>query len=242
MKNELVKSNNSAGRVYRILATAKELDSKGSALAGWARIFSLNPTDEVGVFVRLTAMQQEMARARSEFERRYKFGGVHHDPIPKLVLIIQQANLQQQWQQLVQQIDSASMSALGLIAKTLPADSPGAEVSDDDLGELVKKVDELVSETLAAGLDDGLCRIIVERLHAIKTAILMYKVYGNHGLDDAVQSTIGSVILNRDSLANKAPPGVIKKLGKLLEKIRTLIHTADEFRGLASILAGLLTG
>lgn len=227
--------------MYRIFVAAKGLNYKGPALGGWAKIFSLKATDAIGVFACLTAIQEEMARARSEFEQLHTFSDLNHDPIPKLVTIIQQSSLQQQWTQVVQQIDSASMSALGLIARTLPVESAGAEVNDDDLEKLAGKVDELVAETLETGLDERLCKMIVERLHAIKTAILMYKVYGNRGLDIAMQAVVGSVILNPDPEGKKAPRSFVKKLTELVQTIQTLIHTADAVRGLSN-LAGLLTG
>ena len=226
--------------MYRIFVAAKGLNYKGPALGGWACIFSLDRFDEVEVFARLTAMQEEMARARSEFEQRHKFGDVNHDPIPKLVTIIQQSSLQQQWTQVIQQIDSASMSALGLIARTLPADSAEAEVADDDLEKLAEKVGELVADTLDAGLDDGLCRTIVDRLHAIKTAILLYKVYGNRGLDTAMQAAVGSLAINREAFKAAAPRKLAEKVLAIVQKLHTLINAVGDVQALAATLTPLL--
>jgi hypothetical protein len=93
-------------------------------------------------------------------------------------------------------------------------------------------IEALWNSTLPDMLRSGL----LEEVERVRNAINMYKIKGAKGLKEALQGTIGAVVVNQEELqkASKGNADVIKRIGELIDKL-------DSFTSRALKLKRMLT-
>ncbi|MDR5876478.1 hypothetical protein QC815_16330, partial [Halomonas gomseomensis] len=95
------------------------------------------------------------------------------------------------------------------------------KVSEEEILEISEMVEFLFEELKNSNIDDVSRLLLLEEIERIRHALANYRIKGAKGVKEALQATLGSVMVNKEQLkplAEKSPE-ILDRLAKLLDKL-----------------------
>lgn len=235
----MIDESNPAGRLHRILSEVAAKNGDGICVRdAWAPVFGCNAKDEAAVLRGLV----EVYGLCEEVKNLIRLNpDLNHDlylaSFPKIERAILPVNLGQQWKALRVHLDGEVLARLQFCAEALQGFYSEESISEEDLSQIQEMVSALSDAITDSSISAELKLALLEELDRIKKAILLIKIKGAKGVKEALQSLVGSVVANHQSLKQlqNDEPDILKRLGGLLDKL-------DSFTARALKLKRMLTG
>lgn|GEM_PF-2374276 len=136
--------------------------------------------------------------------------------------------------QVLTEIDMLSLRACGDMLSAIYIDTA---ISEDDIAALQKDVDDLLKEVMKINLPHHLRNFLIDNLEKIRQALLGYRVRGNQGIREVIDSVLGASFLRRDELIEQAQD---ETNGQTIEKFFALIKKATEILSFAEKVKSLV--
>jgi len=235
----MIDESNPAGRLHRILSEVAAKNGEGICVRdAWAPVFGCAAKDEAAVLRGLV----EVYGLCEEVKNLIRLNpDLNHDlylaSFPKIEKAILPVNLGQQWKTLRGHLDGEVLARLQFCAEALQGFYSEESISEEDLAQIQEMVSALYDAITDSSISAELKLALLEELDRIKKAILLIKIKGAKGVKEALQSLVGSVVANHQSLKQlqNDEPDILKRLGGLLDKL-------DAFTSRALKLKRMLTG
>jgi hypothetical protein len=232
----MIDESNPAGRLYKILSMAKGQPDTNKVGDVWALVTGIENND-----IALTKGVLELYSLSQEIQRLIKINeGLNHTLYLSSFNQIDRSffplNLGSTWNLVKQYLTDEALTRLQFCADELSRFYSEESLAEEDLKDIVKKTEELFEALYNSTLPDTLRLCLLEEVERVRNAINMYKIKGAKGLKEALQGTIGAVVVNQEEL-QKASTGnadVIKRIGELIDKL-------DSFTSRALKLKRMLT-
>ncbi|MCY7947333.1 hypothetical protein P8891_13440 [Bacillus atrophaeus] len=112
--------------------------------------------------------------------------------------------------------------------------SQSKELESEQVTSLLSEIEELTKNFYASTLPEKLKLIVIKKLNLIREALIQYRITGLDGLQDALEQTIGSIILNGSEFSNQENDQNVKGLFGFINKLGHILsvgNTAGEFIG-----------
>ncbi|MEX2411647.1 MAG: hypothetical protein WD607_09835, partial [Candidatus Paceibacterota bacterium] len=147
---------------------------------------------------------------------------------PKIERAIFPLNLNANWKNQKMKLDPGVITTLRFCSEELNKHYSEEGVSEEDLVDVKKQIDELFEIVNSSKIDPLLRLTLLEELERIRSAIAMYQIKGAKGLSEALQSTIGAIVSKPNEIKElkKQKPKIMDKLFKILGKIDTITSRA----------------
>ncbi|PAU77006.1 hypothetical protein CK501_15415 [Halovibrio salipaludis] len=235
----MIDESNPAGRLHRILSEVATKNGDGICVRDvWAPVFGCSPKDEASVLRGLV----EVYGLCEEVKNLIKLNpDLNHDlylaSFPKIEKAILPVNLGQQWKALRSNLDGEVLARLQFCAEALQGFYSEEAISEEDVSQIHEMVSALSDAITDSSISPELKLALLEELDRIQKAIVLIKIKGAKGLKEALQSLVGSVVANHQSLKQLETdePDILERLGGLLDKL-------DAFTARALKLKRMLTG
>jgi hypothetical protein len=238
----MIKTNNPAGRLYMILEAAKAAPGGADGYQTWAGVFKVPPyeasaperkmpdesaAEALGRFLQVRTLVNEVesalrsieninhslyltpfSRIRAAFSLHYLNGGNY----PGAVL---------------GQITEGDMTVLAFCAEALDAQHSESVVEEEQLKELLDAVAALYEEVRAADVGTSLKEIILDQLEIIRRAVHEYRIRGVVRLQEALNTVVGSYVLNKEVWEQSADLKEVKDYKQVLSRFAAVVSFAS---------------
>ncbi|MBH8579024.1 hypothetical protein [Bisbaumannia pacifica] len=217
----MIDESNPAGRLHKILSQAKRHPDQEKVRDVWAKILGVEPDDVV-----VTKAVVELYSLSNEIQSLIKMNDkLNHElylvSFDSIVRAFFPLNLASSWSSVKKHLSDEALTRLQFCAEQLSTFYSEDTLSEEDLQQIVEKTELLFDAVFSSSLPDALRLSLLEEVERLRSAISIYKIKGAKGLKEALQGTIGSVVVNQDELkaASGDNPDVIKRLGDLIDKL-----------------------
>lgn len=117
-------------------------------------------------------------------------------------------------------------------------------ISAREITSLQKDVEALLEEVLKTDLPNDLRDFLIDNLEKMRQALLGYKIRGNQGIREVIESVLGASFLRRDELLEEAQDETkrktLEKFFALIEKATKILSFAEKVKSLAAPAIALL--
>jgi len=218
----------SAGRLLNIIQEAKKIQQNTKCIDAWAKILNTSPNDKPLLFKRLGSV---MALPSQIKEVVLNTEGIS-DTKPYLNWLspinnaFTHQNLSAQWETFIKYIDQHTINYLSMTTDMLNLQKPEPTLKDDQLTELKTNFIDIEKEINESDLDIDLKNFMLKRIKDILNALDEYKFNGIEPISDAINITIGQIVINND-IANKSKENSIaKKFWELIVDASVIVTLA----------------
>ncbi|MBT1443424.1 hypothetical protein KJI95_02655 [Shewanella sp. JM162201] len=232
----MIDKTNPAGRLYKILLTAKGHADNQSVKAVWSNVLNVEDND-----IEITKAVLELYSLASHTQLLIKMKkGLNHDlylssfnQIERLLIPI---NLSLTWGHIRGNLTEESLTRLQFCAEELSRFYTEESLSEEELKNIVSKIEALFDSVNSSNLPDTLRLTILEEVARLKHAVTMYQIKGAKGLKDALQGTIGAIVANQEELrtVRNENQDVIERLGELIDKLDSFTARALKLKEIVS--------
>ncbi len=232
----MIDETNPAGRLHKILVLAKAQHDNKKVRDVWSYVLEVESDDAA-----ITKAVVELYSLTHQIQSLIKMKeGLNHELYLNSFNNIERAliplNLTSGWSSVKVHLSEEALTRLQFCAEELSRFYAEDSLSEDELKNIIEKIEELFESVYSSTLPDALRLALLEEVERLRNAITMYKIKGAKGLKDALQSTIGAVVANQEELRTTGDDNrdVIKKLGELIDKMDSFTARALKLKTIVS--------
>lgn len=208
--------------------------------------------DAVSIRRALTRLDQLF----EEVERKIRsIPDVNHEVyirhFPTLMQGFANLNLRVKANQVLNFMSESAITSLEHSAERLGEEYQVGQVSDEELSELVSKIDEVTEFVLRGSLDSKLKEIAIDLLEALRGSVVEYRVRGLEGMEARIDEATGKLVRYYavKTKAEAREPQDITHDDQVFEKLRSTVIIAEGILAraltygpyLGSVIQGLLS-
>jgi len=232
----MIDESNPAGRLHKILSTTKRQPDGKKVLEVWADAIGIekdNVTVTKGVVGLYSLSQEIQSLIKMNAQLNHDLYLLSFKNIDRAFFPL---NLGADWKSVRPHLTDEALTRLQFCAEELKRFYSEESLADEDLEDIIKKTDQLFETLNKSKLSDTLRLTLLEEIQRVRNAISMYKIKGAKGLKEALQGTIGAVVVNQEEIKKSKNENaeVIKRIGELIDKL-------DSFTSRALKLKRMLT-
>ena len=232
----------SAGRLLNIIEESKKIHATTKCIDAWAKILNTNTNDMPLLFKRLGSVmslpsQIQKVVLNTEGIRDTKPYLTWLNPINNAFM---HQNLSANWDTFSKHIDGHTINYLAMTTDMLNLQSPEATIKDAELQKLKTDFLDIEKEINALDLDIDLKTFMMKRIKDIINAIDEYKFNGIEPLMDALNITVGQIILNNELAIKSNDNSISKKFWNLIVNASVIVTLATGVPQIESNLKNLL--
>ena len=235
--------NNPAARLHSILLKGKAKGPSAAFRVVCAEIFQLDSQDIASVLRVVSDMVFLVRDAKKAVVALEDIdNSLFVAPFDKIERALNQVNVQGNWGAFYDQLDEGTMTGLAFCADTLRVRCPEPVPQQVALDELLALVDETIAAVIKSTAPQQLKSVILEHLEAIKRAIKRFDIWGTKGLTNALESSVGAVLVERDVFSSERNHSTVKNFFEVLGRVNlvvTLTEKADVL--ISTTIKALLT-
>src|SRR5205085_7285799 len=101
-------------------------------------------------------------------------------------------------------------------------------INEDELKEILREVNELFEEVSSSSLEKELKTYILTQLELIRRGINEYRITGIKRLQEALATTIGSMLINRDLINQASDKQEVGKFVSLTMRFANVVTLASK--------------
>lgn len=206
--------NNPAGRLLDILNMAKRQSLSEPCRKVWAKVFQVEVEDVSLILEMLAETMNLIGRAKKDIESLENVNqALLLQPFERAEALFSRVNLDASWEQWSRLIDEKMLYGLQISDDVLARSSVLGVVSDDEIASIRAQIEDLTGKVLMSNFPEDLKLLLLKNLEALRHSLIIFKIKGLEGLDDALAQVVGSCSLRRDLIlpANHAATGEDKK-------------------------------
>jgi hypothetical protein len=139
------------------------------------------------------------------------------------------------------EIDMLSLRVCADMLSTVYVDTT---IPANDITALQKDVESLLADVMKTNLPNDLRDFLIDNLEKMRQALLGYRIRGNQGIREVVESALGASFLRRDELIEQAKDETkrktLEKFFAVIEKATKILSLAEKVKTLAAPAMALL--
>ncbi|SDU62652.1 hypothetical protein [Desulfobacula phenolica] len=232
----MIDESNPAGRLHKILSMAKRQADGKKVREVWAEAVGLENDDMIvtkGVVALYTLSQEIQSLIKMNESLNHDLYLSSFNRIDKTFFPL---ILNAEWKTAKGHLTDEAMTRLQFCAEELTKFYSEESLEEEDLQDIIEITDNLFDALNQSSFSDILRLTLLEEVQKVRNAIVIYKIKGAKGLKEALQGTIGAVVVSQEDLKMESEQNkeVIQKIGQLIDKL-------DAFTSRALKLKRMLT-
>ena len=190
--------NNPAANLYDLLSRmTNTTDDRQPAFMVLAAAFGVDPKYSEKFFwclSQLARMIEDTKRAINGIDNIDK--ELFLKPFPNIEKLAYSRNFEFPWSHFRSALDGETLLGLQHCVHELSRTADQVTLSAENIQELQVEVENLIKDLLTSDIQSELKNLLLEKLEAVRTAILYYRVRGIDGIREATEAAIGAMFLN----------------------------------------------
>ena len=232
----MVAADNPAGRLYRLVETAMELDrpDKSSPLVVLSDASRILHGHDIDTFDAIYKINELVREARGRIQELAVNQELYLKPIVSIESALTLEVLtQEDWSRYKRRLDEATMLGLQFCSDFLSGTGGELILEPDSLAQLQAEIESLSEWVMQGGFDAEFQAFLIRSLDEIRRAILAYRVGGADSLRRGLESALGAALRHGDQLNAKKDNKVVLKFFGILRTLHELVITAQRTSQLA---------
>ncbi|HET7595845.1 MAG TPA: hypothetical protein VFK15_02855 [Burkholderiales bacterium] len=228
--------NNPAGRLYDLLASARQYPSEEKTKTVWANVLGVSENDTVTLLKMMADLVDLVRKAKSSLVRLTDIDHkLYLKPFENIETLLCHLNFETHWENWRERLDDFTLYGLQFGADRLARASDNGPIQDDQLEALRKELDDLISHVLESHLPPDLKKLFLRNLEALRQAWSTYRIRGIEGLEQEVERSCGSILLHKDQIRSSPANSAERKLWegflKLVDRLNKQVTLARNVKG-----------
>ncbi|AYV67632.1 hypothetical protein C2I06_12560 [Niallia circulans] len=207
----------------------------------WGSVLDIDKDDTIGLLTSISIIIDNLAKTKVFMENNdydeedYKF-------IEKIERALGYVDTDGNMERFVNNIDSETVSVLKYIARDMNKDERFnyPEANLEEVKSLIIEVDNLMDSIVSSNLPKDIQSLLFRNLTSIREALSSYKVGGIQSIRDALERTLGSLMINHEKISSIANETPMKKTYSLLDKLNAIVSTGVGMKELLAPVMQLL--
>lgn len=220
------------------LQHAKKCDASLSVLAAWCKVFELSPNDTPDVFKRLAFLIELAEKVEALILKR---ADLTHDlflsGIPSIKAGLSQANLHNPWGSLRESFTDSGLVQLSFCADAIGKFCPEPEIPEDVLKEIGADLNALFDKVCSSSMNSEVKELFLDLLERMRRAIAEYRMRGATSLRDALEISVGRMVLRKARTGERnvaeEEKGLVSQLGAFLRRVDQVLNPSANAIGMA---------
>ena len=232
---KLVSEDNPAGRLWHVLKRLLKVSSSTSAFVAWARALAPEtPDNKQALYVlgHIAALIRDAEVAVAEATRN---SVLHMRPF-EIIRSVAEGSFTTAIEIQARTLSRDVMTQLAMGAELVSKARPDA-LSDDALEQLGDEINALIERIVKGSLDEEVKTLLVKQLETIHTAVVHYRISGIEGMREALERSIGAIILEYDSYKGAEGAEEIGQFETILQKVGKIVNIGTKVKKLAGPIA-----
>lgn len=192
-----------------------------------AGAFALDPKDDVGLRRALVAFDKLFESVEAAVRR---LPATHHEPFLRNFPVVrkQLANLhlENPAPQSFNFLSDVVLENLDLAANRIGEDLEEAEISEEEIKELARSVEELLQWLESASLDDAVRVFSIDVLEILRQALVEYRIRGIEGLQRGVEESVGKLLRYHANRPAARGSEAVQRVGQVIWKFDAIASRA----------------
>lgn len=214
-------------RLHEQLSTARGLSANSATIDVWASVFQCDASNSALLVKGLSALMDLVSESRTAAERFIPGDKTRFlVPLDRVDDLLRTQHLAKPWAQFKPYLDDGTMVALDFGVYAMSQYYPGASAEgSEQIRDFVQKLDDLLEECLKSDLSPELKKLFLKHLESLRAALMKFRVEGVKGLEDAMDTIIGSIHRNSGPITAEpeSEKAIIQKFFDVLGKVNDLI-------------------
>jgi len=227
------KTFNPAERLYIILEKASRKESNITIKQVWTEVFAVDPTDSKGLFLCIADLIELVNEAKEQLKKFEDTNNrLYLESFTNIDKVLSITNLNSDWGAPKNILNDTTMLGLQHCSLALSRKQSEIRVEETKLKDLRDHVESLINKILDGDISKDLKEILLENLENIRRAIFSYEINGADGLKRAIESSVGSIIVNKVIIERDEHKEVKSGFFDLLSKVNSLVTFAQNVKEL----------
>jgi hypothetical protein len=227
----MIRMDNPAGHLYQILAKARRSHESTPAAKVWESV--LGTSSEVELYEALFHLRTLIEKVRELVESNPT---LNHELLLKdyenIELALNIRKLDDHWGNSATRLNDTAMTSLANIADRLSGTIPEQPIPDDELQEVSIRIAAMFELVRAAKIDDAFRALLLGQLETMRRSVVHYQLRGVRGMREALEHSIGMLVLNGDTCLKYQSSDVAKGFGELIVWFDRITSAALKFKEL----------
>lgn len=234
----MTKTDNPVGRLHMLLEKGKQ--QSGSGYLIWGNVLEMNLTPKSGnqidedtvleIFYRVTQVRTLTKKAEESLR---DIEEINHElyltPFPRIMPVLRIDNFNTgNFEIYFQAITDGDMAILALGSEELSKRHIEPSIDEEELKEILLSVNHLFDEVQSSSLPKELKTYILTQLELIRRGINEYRITGVARLQEALATTIGSMLLNRDLINQSSDKPEVGRFANLAMRFASVVTFASD--------------
>ncbi|MFH0070527.1 hypothetical protein [Peribacillus sp. NPDC056705] len=234
---------NPASRLYNLLELADKNSPDTTFRVAWAKVFKVEPADTPALLHRYSNMldlyvltkNYILETPRLSNDRNLAFINKIGDSINHISLNGNISNFKNN-------LNSEALTALYYLSDNISLihNLEDSIVTDDQISELIKEVDTLISHITVSDLTTDIKQILVKNLHIIRESLHCYFILGIEGVQTALEQSLGSLIMHNQDIRPEVEDENVKGVFKFMSRLNEIISIANGVKDLIAPITQFL--
>jgi hypothetical protein len=236
------KTGNPAGKLYKILDTARNLDTKSNrnVRAQLGVLFNISNFDTDEGLIEIIHRLNELFKLAEETEQALREISnlnlnLYLREIPKIksTIVGLMAAPNAEWNVYRQNINAIEFTVLEFCSDQLSQIPAENSVSKEELKKILAEIEDAYSSINESNLPHELKAFLLDQLESIRRAIHEYSIRGLRRLKEQLSTTLGAIIINQDLLETAVNTKEVGKFKKVVSYFGKLVDFALKIKPLA---------
>jgi hypothetical protein len=237
----MAKRFNSAARIHTLLKPyVTRADQQ--AIVVWKEMFGVTEQQTNKAFLsisgRLSTLHEELELVRTGMETTEFSAHLYADMLIGVEKGISVEILHANWGSAVQYFKPEFMRALDFCSEILPDEMQ--QLSESDVHEVLKIIDELKAELNTTNLPESLSSLIRKHIILIERAIFDYQIQGYRAVENVVTLMTGDIVTQGQMIKANNDKPVVTTLRRLYEKVTNVGDKVRPMIDMFNSIAGFI--
>lgn len=237
-------TNNSAGRLYNIIYDIQN-ETTNEFHEVLQNVFNNASEDTASNMNDYVAMYQLVLNAKEEVMMlNSKSQDAYIEPLNNVQEALARVEVKKNgsgFYNFKTYMDNTKMTSLKYCAIALSDKSDAKELADEQIREIEESIEQHIETISKMSIDDELKTSLINNLLKINKMIVKYKIYGNDGINEIIERSVGQVMVNAKKDANKEEKAALSDFLEGLSKVHNVIKfSKDSGLLLTTIANGLM--
>ena len=232
----------SAGRLLNIIEESEKIPISTKCIDAWAKILNTDKNDMPLLFKRLGSVMSLPSQVQKVVLNTEGISNTepYLNWLAPINIAFVHQNLSANWDTFSKYIDRHTINYLSMTTDMLNLQSPEATVEASKLKKFKTDFLDIEKEINESDLDIDLKSFMIKRVKDIINAIDEYKFNGIEPFQDALNITIGQIILNNELAIKSRNNSISKKFWNLIVNTSVVVTLATGVPQIKSNLQNLL--
>jgi hypothetical protein len=240
----MVKTNNPAGRLYRLLAEARAKETNNHSLLVWAEVLEAVDGSEASTLHRFLQLIQLFHETKAALEGVKDLNrDLYMSEMHRIENLMFPSTLFRPWNGVKNSLTDTAMQALAFCAERLSELPLHRDADPHALAQLQADVEALSERVIGSDeIDTEAKGLLVDLLNILREALIEYRIRGPARLREAVEQLVGKLVVNRSKVERNQSAAVVIEFGRLWTRFTEIVGLVSDINQLAPAATDLIRG